>query len=48
VFVYPAPTEVVKKGIEIECTYLLKDRVSTDNVEDIPLPRTMLDVIFRF
>lgn len=48
IFLYPTPESNVTNGIKIECTYLLKDYVETDNVEDIPIPRPILDTIFRF
>lgn len=48
IFIFPTPEEDVTGGFQWEFTYLLKDYDLTDNVEDIPLPRTLLDVMFRF
>lgn len=48
IFLYPTPDEDVTDGIQIEAKYLLSDYVLTDNVEDIPISRTLLDVVFRF
>ena len=48
VFIFPTPDADVTGWVEVEASYLLKDYIITDNVEDIPLPRTFLDTIFRF
>lgn len=48
VFIYPTPTVNFTNGFQSECKYLLKDYLITDNVEDIPLGRNLLDVMFRF
>ena len=48
VFIYPAPDADFTGWVEVEASYLLKDYAITDNVEDIPLPRTLLDIMFRF